>query len=89
MRNKNYQSVFFLIGIFLHAIYLYGGMKIFWFIGCACVIISLFLPGVFFNLNCQKSTKEQEGKKNNLQETKNCTSDSIEKNSEQDNFPPS
>ena len=62
MRIKNFQIIFLGVGVLLHLIYWYTSMKALWYIGCICVIISLFMPGGFLNRYCKKSKKEQAGK---------------------------
>lgn len=89
MRIKNYDLIFFALGIILQLINSLVEIKALFYIGCICVIISPFLPGGFLSIDWKKSAKKQEKKEDNLQETQNITSPSIEKDPEQDNLPPS
>lgn len=87
MRINNLQIVFLAIGVILNLINSYTGIKILWYIGCICIIISPFLPGLFHILS--KNNKSTRDKKNNLLKQKNCSSDSVGKDTEQENLPPS
>ena len=89
MRIKNYYLIVFAAGVILQLIHSYVDIKAIWYAGCVLIIISPFLPGGFLQIDFKKSPKKQEKKENSIQEPKNCTFDSIEKNSEQDDFPPS
>ncbi len=89
MRIKNYYLVLFATGFILQLIYSYVEIKFLFYIACACIIISSFLPGGPLHINFKKSAKGQEKKENNLQETENSTSASIDKDPKQENLPPS
>ena len=62
MRIKNYYIILFGVGTILQLINLFVNIKAIWYIGCACVIISVFLPGSFLCIDFKKSSKDHEGK---------------------------
>ena len=66
MRVKKFQIVFLGVGVLLHLINLYTNMKVIWYIGCICIIISPFLPGGFINRHRKESAKGQAGKGDSL-----------------------
>ena len=80
MRRENYYLIFFGAGVILQLIHSYVDIKAIWYVGCAFIIISSFLPGGFLEIDFKKSRKKQE---NNLRESENSTCASTEIDPEQ------
>ena len=58
MQKINFQIIFLGMGVLFFLINWYVDIKVLWYLGCMCIIISPFLSGVFLNLHRKKMAKK-------------------------------